>query len=290
MFRPQQLMSWTSASQTRLYFLSAGSEVRFLRTDAATGMATTIKLGASEQAGFAVSPDDARIAVAILSYTPAPAGSPLPGYNGMRLYVEDLQGGGHHLDIFSSPTVAEFPIGWTAGQLVLAVSNPFCCQSQRLNPYSATEYHVVDPATGTRLATLCAGSLGPEGPVEPAGAFCYENGRAPEFRRWDGSSLAAPGAIPIPNNLNALSPDGSQVAVGGDPIRIFRAGGVDEQLSGESGDPLGWLDSDHFVFQRLGDTTELWVLDLSTRRGTVIAGSATAQAGNYAGAFPAALR
>src|SRR5260370_14200200 len=34
--------------------------------------ATRIALGASEQAGFAVSPDDASIAVSVFSYTPLP--------------------------------------------------------------------------------------------------------------------------------------------------------------------------------------------------------------------------
>ena len=71
-FRMHALMSWTSASRTRLYYLNAGSEVRFLAPDGTSGSVTRIALGASEQAGFAVSPDDARIAVAIFSYTFAP--------------------------------------------------------------------------------------------------------------------------------------------------------------------------------------------------------------------------
>jgi hypothetical protein len=167
-FRMHALMSWTSASRARLYYLNAGSEVRFLAPDGTNGTATRIALGASEQAGFAVSPDDTRIAVAVFSYTPLPAGS----YNGMRLYVEDLSGGGHHVDIFSSPTVAEFPVGWTSGRLVLAVSEPRCCDGQPRNPYDATSYHVVDPASATRLASLCNNSGGPEGPIEPIGAMC----------------------------------------------------------------------------------------------------------------------
>src|SRR5260370_41280712 len=109
-FRMHAQMSWTSASLRGLYYLD-GSEVRFLAPDGSTGTATLIALGASEQPGFAVSPDDASIAVSVFSYTPLPDGS----YKGMRLYVEDLNGGGHHVGIFSSTTVAEFPVGWTGG-------------------------------------------------------------------------------------------------------------------------------------------------------------------------------
>ncbi|TMF41911.1 MAG: hypothetical protein E6I23_14590, partial [Chloroflexi bacterium] len=66
-FRMHAMMSWTSASRTRVYYLNGGSEVRFLAPDGTTGTATRIALGASEQAGFAVSPDNASIAVAVFS-------------------------------------------------------------------------------------------------------------------------------------------------------------------------------------------------------------------------------
>jgi len=97
-------MSSTSASRSRLYYLNGGSEVRFLGLDGGRGTATQITLGSFEQAGFAVSPDDTRIAVAIFTYVPPPAATPSfsPTYKGMRLYVEDLQGGGHHIDLLSS--------------------------------------------------------------------------------------------------------------------------------------------------------------------------------------------
>src|SRR4029077_7864820 len=79
-FRMHVLMSVTSSTRTRLYYLNAGSEVRYLAPDAKTGTVTRIALGASEQAGFAVSPDDKRIAVAVFTYTPLPDAN----YTGMR--------------------------------------------------------------------------------------------------------------------------------------------------------------------------------------------------------------
>ena len=283
-FQANALMSWTSPSQTREYYLNGGSEVRFLTADGRTAQATKIALGASEQAGFAVSPDDRRIAVAVFSYTlPAnQSGSP-PTYDGMRLYVEDVQGGGHHVDIHSSTTVAEFPIGWTGGQLVMAVVNPLCCRALPINPYAATSYHVVDPATGRRLASLCENSAGPEGPIEPAGAICLEGSSSPRFQRWDGSLFAAPAAVPNPTYLVALSPDGTRVAVGGDRIRLMGPAGRADQLLSESGYALGWLDAGHIVFERL-DNSGLSAFDLNA--------SISADLGAYSaylGTFPTPL-
>ena len=87
-----------SASSSRLYFLDGDSKVMFLRPDGTTGLATTIPLASSSAAVFAVSPDDTRIAVAILTF-PFPAKT--------RIYVENLSGGGNHIELFSSATVIE---------------------------------------------------------------------------------------------------------------------------------------------------------------------------------------
>ncbi len=294
-FRMHVLMSWTSASRTRLYYLNGGSEVRFLAPGGITGTVTRIAVGASEQAGFAVSPDDARIAVAIFSY--ALSGPPASAtYTGMRLYVEDLQGGGHHVDIFTSTTLAEFPVGWTSGRLVLAVSEPGCCKAQPVNPYDATSYHVVDPATGTRLASLCNNSQGPEGPIEPIGATCYHPYQAPTYQRWDGSPFDAPAAVPNPTEfLNALSPDGTRVAVGsaGGNMWIYgpRSGG--DPLN-ELGYVWGWLDEEHLVIQRL-DTPALFVFEViasaptAARRWTIPAITEISSGGAYVGTFPPAV-
>src|ERR1700680_322243 len=217
-FRPNVLMSSTSASTTRLYYLYAGSEVRFLLPDGSSGTATQIAVGANQQAGFSVSPDDTKIAVTIFNYSAPPAqGPPVGAYAGMRLYVEDVQGGGHHAEIFSSTTLAEFPIGWVGGRLVMAVGEPTCCQALTLNPYAATSYHIVDPATGNRLVSLCDGGT-PLGPVTTAGLIC--NTGPGSFTRWDGGPIPAPAAMTPSAYLNALSPDGTRIAVGGQPIQI----------------------------------------------------------------------
>ena len=293
-FRMHAQMSWTSASRRGLYYLD-GSEVRFLAPDGSTGTATRIALGVSEQAGFAVSPDDASIAVSVFSYTPLPDGS----YKGMRLYVEDLNGGGHHVDIFSSTTVAEFPVGWTGGRLILAVSEPRCCSAPTANPYDATSYHVVDPATGSRLASLCNSGSGPQGPIEPIGAVCYHPNAAHTYERWDGGSFDAPAAPPAPTQYpNALSPDGTRLA--GSFCCNERKGlmaiagprGAWDWLT-EPGSVLGWLDSEHIVIQQI-DTPALSVIELGPsvgtgRLSTIRFSTQIAPGGSYLGAFPAAV-
>jgi hypothetical protein len=277
-------MPWTSATRTKVYFLSGGSDVHYLAPDGTSGAVTRISLTANQQAGFSVSPDDKRIAVAILTYTPSGSQtvSNPPTYDGMRLYVEDLVGGGHHRDIFASTQVAEFPIGWISGQLLMAVSKPVCCQLLSVNPYGATEYHVVDPATGNRLVNLCASSVGPVGPVEPIGTACWEETGGPRFQRWDGSSFPAPGAMPSPlQYLVALSPDGVKVAYGGDRIRIMSGGGPDDLLA-VGGFAEGWLDSYHLVYEPVGGT--ITVFDFMSRTTVNLASSYS-----YLGTFPAAI-
>src|SRR5258708_14537468 len=66
-FRMHVLMSWTSASRTRLYYLNGGSEVRFLAPGGITGTVTPIAVRAREQTGFALSPHDPTTTVAMSS-------------------------------------------------------------------------------------------------------------------------------------------------------------------------------------------------------------------------------
>jgi hypothetical protein len=277
-------MPSTSATRTRVYFLSGGSEVHYLAPDGSAGVVTRVPLAAHQQAGIAVSPDDKRIAVAILTYTPngdQTVSNPA-AYDGMRLYVEDLVGGGHHRDIFASTQVAEFPIGWISGQLLIAVSRPICCQTLAINPYGATSYHVVDAATGDRLVDLCSSSAGPVGPVEPFGTACWEQSGGARFQRWDGSSFPAPTEVPSPlHYLVALSPDGGKVAVGGDVIRVMQGGRPDDAL-GVGGFAYGWLDAWHLVYEPVGETIR--VFDFLARISTSLASSYF-----YLGTFPNAI-
>src|SRR5258708_15491096 len=130
--------------------------------DRTSGAGTTISVDSSPAAVFAVSPDDSRIAVAVITF-PFPAKT--------RIYVEGLAGGGHHIDLFSSGTVLEWRVGWHQGHLVIAVgANAHPQNSYDGFIYGYSGYHVADGSTGTRLATVCEGYIasvppGPAGPV-----------------------------------------------------------------------------------------------------------------------------
>src|SRR5260221_444756 len=90
---------------------------------------------------FAVSPDDRRIAVAVITYRTASSAEPFS----LRLYVEDLAAGANRTAVFSSSSLAEWPVGWRAGGIVLAIGRPGVFTG--FNPYAAVEYHLVEPET-----------------------------------------------------------------------------------------------------------------------------------------------
>jgi hypothetical protein len=160
-----------STSNTRVYFMDAQGAVHFLGPAGDTGTATTVPAGsASRRSMFAVSPDDSRIAVIVDDFNSSGAST--------RLYVEDLKGGGNHVDLFSeSGAFSLWPIGWHGtNNLVLAKvasctqgGGPFCCGPREL--------HVVDPATATRRFTLGdSTSCVIAGTPSPAGVVCEASG------------------------------------------------------------------------------------------------------------------
>jgi hypothetical protein len=156
-----------STSNSRVYFLDSSGAVRYLGVQGETGQATTVPAPtASRRAMFAVSPDDSRIAVIVDDYNSSGAST--------RLYVENLYGGGNHLDLFSETgAFSLWPVGWHGtNNLVLAKAasctqggGPFCCGPREL--------HVVDPATATRRFTLGnSSSCVIAGTPSPAGVVC----------------------------------------------------------------------------------------------------------------------
>lgn len=280
-----KLMPYWSASLTRLYYLGGDSWVHFVTPGGEAGTATRIPLGANEQAGFSVSPDDTRIAVAIFTYegpSLSDSSSSAPTFHSMRMYVEDLEGGGHHHDIFSSTTVMEFPVAWVGGRLVIAVSSSVV-QQPPANPYNASSYHVVDPNTGDRFLTVCDHSVGPIGIVRQTGAICWHPSGAPSFEGWDGTALPLPTAVPSPSQyLVAVSPSMDRVAVGGATnIRIMSRD--PDILLGFGGYAIDWLDADHVVYRPV-DAHVFFSVDLRNGQSAQLA-----DATSYWGTFPAVV-
>jgi hypothetical protein len=149
---------FTSTSDSTLYFLDGDSQVRALSASGSVVNVRTVPGSAAVVAVFAVSPDDVSIAVSLIDYSISPPQE--------HLYVEDLHGG-NHVDLPSPLTGYVMPVGWHDGDLVL-----------RLVPGAdptagADSYQVVDPHSGTVVATVCGGSEG--SPIDiagPGGTMC----------------------------------------------------------------------------------------------------------------------
>ncbi len=192
-----------SMSGSRVYFPDGPAAIRFLSRDGSTGGATSLpNVPGRARAIFAVSPDDQRIAVSVFDWSTRPMK--------MRLYVEDLAGGGHHIEIFSSTSLYEWPVGWHDGNLVLA-GRPALGGAP--NPYAASWYHLVDASTGNRIAVLGGSDCPAVGPLSAAGTACIA-ASCHCIKAVDWSGSRRPTYVyndPSEFNWAALSPDGHAV-------------------------------------------------------------------------------
>ncbi|MDQ6709402.1 MAG: hypothetical protein M3Z11_02480 [Candidatus Dormibacteraeota bacterium] len=250
-----------STSNDRLYYLDGDARVRFLGIDGTTGLAHALEVGHLSRAAFAVSPDNRRIAVTIVDY-PSVSTGPVR----IRLYVEDLTGGTHRIDLFESSSMLEWPVGWHAGQLVIGVASvPYGQNQCEICAYRPQEYHVVDATSGRRLATLCPAASGGFSVTlpTPAGIECDvhsgDGSHQSLLQGWDGTSRT------IPSDLcgigGQLSPDGLRLATttlpqwanggctGSASITLIDPYGRRVSTLAQ-GTPEGWLDPTHLIFQR----------------------------------------
>ncbi len=192
-----------STSTSRVYFPDGLTGVRFLARDGSTGNVVSLpNVAHRARAIFAVSPDDQRIAVSVFDWSTRPMK--------MRIYVEDVKDGGHHVEIFSSTSLYEWPVGWHDSKLVLG-GGPSLGGAP--NPYAASWYHLVDATTGNRLAVLGGSDCPAVGPLSSAGTACiaatchcieavdWSGSRRPTYVYNDASEF----------NWAALSPDGHSV-------------------------------------------------------------------------------
>jgi hypothetical protein len=217
-----------SATGDKVFFRDGDTKIRYLTPAGQTGDATTVPGSATLISFFSVSPDDQRIAVMVEDLSAASTIS-------QRLYVEDLSGGGHHADIFSTTTpkgkneTTLWPMGWHQGLLVLAVMPACTFEPASLSP---SEWHVSDAVTAVRKVTIggnCIPSLWPSA----AGVACVDNGTNLQATvyDWNGKVNAA---IPVTASdyQSGLSPSGALVffatgqAIGAPPpaTRVFTVG------------------------------------------------------------------
>ena len=260
----------TSISSTRVYFLDGETQVKSLSPDGTVASVMNLSAPANTEVVFAVSPDDRRIAVSAITLATDNSIAPINEV----MYVEDVGTGSNRVDIYTTTTIAEWPVAWHGGSLVVGVG-PVDISTYE-NPYGAVAYHIVDPATGRRLLALnCAqGLLGPAGTACATG-FCgtastCAGGTIGE-EGWNGATTNF--ALPVgppPKILLAfahgaeLSPDGRRIAAFGvmdspsfAPETIMLSNGASSVLT-QLGSPQGWLDSTHLV---VTSGTAAWIVD-----------------------------
>jgi hypothetical protein len=269
-----------STSNDLVYFMDATGAVHTM--DAGGGIqqapVVTLPIGPSTRSVFAVSPDDSRMAVAVIDFVAGGAAT--------RLFVDELGHPAAQNPIFSeSGSYTLWPIGWHAGNLVVAKVpsctngiGPACCTGPQ-------ELHVVDPTTAVRRYTLGGSGCVIVGPASPAGAIC-ENSTftTASILNWNGTTRRSFGINGASAEYIAPTTNGgiegfTQVATmdGADTI-IVDGGHTLAQFA-----VCGWIDESHVLAG--GDVQQ------QPRVGDVATGvvSPVAAQGDCAGRIPGAL-
>jgi hypothetical protein len=258
-----------SMSNGRVYYMDALGVVRYLAPNGDAGRATTVPIGPTRRSMFAVSPDDQRIAVVVDDFTATGAAT--------RLYIEDLNGGGHHAEIFGETgAFTLWPTGWHGTNNLIVAKVPSCTQGGGPGSAGPQEFHVVDPVTAFRRFTVGGPGCLIAGAPSPAGAVCESDVQATVLT-WTAATLrtfAIQGFTPA-----YLSPNGSQVAtvVNGDTV-------IQESSKTFPGmQACGWIDDAH-VFSGGDAQRQPRVGDLTTGNVVPIAAQ-----GDCAGRLPGGL-
>jgi hypothetical protein len=275
-------LPYVNASNSRVYYLDGDSRIRWLKADGTTGAAETVPGGPEVHATFAVTPDDSRIAVALLDYSVYPVR--------LTLYVEDI-GGAHHSVIFTSTDHYVWPVAWHAGQLVVAYLGPGAVPFKSKtnfysggdltrypygpDPYGGINLHVINPVTALREAIISGG--GASGMLTRSGTAVVQG----DAVDWNGQPIFwnSPHDYGTYSAAGSLSPNGQVIAAcceqpgsaghlvlwyPGDQMRVLA-------VTVTANDWVGWLDDSHLVtgFYQSADGTPS-VVDLSSNTLTSV--------------------
>jgi hypothetical protein len=235
-----------SASDHQVYIRDGDTKIRSVGVSSASDV-TTVPGSPTMISFFSVSPDDQRIAVVVEDLSPA-------NTINLRLYVEDLHGGGHHLDIYTTTTpkgkgaYTLWPMGWHLGKLVLALVVACTFEPAGLSPI---EWHVSDATTAARQATIggnCVLSYWPS----PAGVACVDQTKLQASTYdWTGNVLNTI-AAQADDYQSGLSPSGKGVflATGsgiGAPTPATRVVGAGVAVSVPGHAACLWIDEGHLL-------------------------------------------
>jgi hypothetical protein len=260
-----------SVSNTRVYFPDGPTAVRYLGRDGSSGLATSLpNPTAKTRAVFSISPDDLRIAIAVFDWSNV-------GPMMSTVTVQDLQGGGHAVEVERSATLYGWPVGWHSGNLVLARIPAF---GGAPNPNAATAYALVNSSTGENLGYLGGMTCPVVGPLSRAGTTCVA-ARCHCIMVADWSSMQnATYAYADQSEFNwaALSPSGhavifSEIYGPTTGLGIWRDGSVTFKQKYNSGRSQ-WLDETHALFACEGSASCYTIedLDAGTRLQVMLTG------------------
>jgi hypothetical protein len=272
----------TSESDTRVYYIDGGT-VRYLARDGSSGVAAQVPAPSGSLIEFAVSPDDARIAVSIQSWDQQTATFTESSY------VEEVGTGSDQVQLpglscdeagagppNASPaceTAAEDPIGWHDGDLVYQLTAAAPPQNSGFPTWlDSFGCQLVDPATGAAVgAPLCPyenqqiPNFNGSPPPSAAGFLCAVAPGTASFppdvqlRSWAGEVVTDLGSSDIDcAATTAVSASGlvafeddyvvSETAVCSGPysaVTIVRGGNVTKTTVKDIA--VGWLDTDHLM-------------------------------------------
>ena len=262
-------MPLINSSAARLYYLDGDTDVRYLAPDGSTGLATRVPGSSQSVAMFAVSPDDARIAVAVFDYRRHPVAS--------RLYVQDMDGR-NRVDLPSADVSYRWPAGWHDGKLLVGSDSTIdpTFGFYGALPYRITSLQLLDPRTGRTVANLENSSCKPMSSLPTsAGLACATDDLAIGRIDWAGNVTIFSTADAFTGGAS-LSPDGTQLLASGTGALLKL---IDSPATGSTATSLGgsyaqggggyphdggWLDPFHVVY-RVAGTPDQVVIDIRTQ-------------------------
>ena len=267
-------LPYVSATRSRVYYLDGDSTLRWL-SPSSKGVAMSLPGGPTASAAFAVTPDDARIAVSVVDFAQR---TPV-----VQMSVGPL--GGPLTKIYTSTSDYLWPIGWHAGKLVVGQGAIVSQGSwQSFNPYSARSYLVMDSTNAARLASIGGSGLDecpPSGLLTGAGTACYLStsfgGRSGGYSisDWTGYRYLPPVAASwsaaasvgrSPNSVTVAVCCEANAAYG----RFLVSRGTDATLTvplrGKADDWACWIDQSHLLSGFKDGSLESEVVDLTRQQ------------------------
>lgn len=280
-----------SASSDQVYFRDGDTKIRMVMPPSSAADVTTVPGGSTVISFFSVSPDDQRIAVLVEDLSGASTIS-------LRLYVEDLHGGGHHADIYTTTTpkgnggTTLWPMGWHQGAIVLALMPACTFEPAGLTP---SEWHVANATNATRIATIRASNCTLSYWSSSAGVSCINAQGVTTLYDWSGkvTGVTGPPSQGAGYTVTGISPAGQSaffstgagIGAPAPTTQILQLGpGPYATVQGHSA--CSWIDEDHLLAP---DAVIQFPAETPGNLQVTATATALAQSGECAGRFPGGL-